>query len=62
MALPRVSSFVITSSHEESCGLSITSQRIAGHVDRADRICLACNNGAIGNVKHMLFECAALGR
>ena len=32
----------------------------AGHVDRANRVCLACNSGAIGDEKHMLFECTAL--
>ena len=43
-------------------GLPIATGRLAGagHVDRANRVCLACNSGAIGDVKHMIFECAAL--
>ena len=32
----------------------------AGHVDRANRVCLACNSGAIGDEKHLIFECTAL--
>ena len=32
----------------------------AGHVDRANRVCLACNSSAIGDEKHMIFECTAL--
>ena len=32
----------------------------AGHVDRANRVCLACNSGAIGDERHMIFECTAL--
>ena len=32
----------------------------AGHVDRAHRVCLSCNSGAIGGERHMSFECAAL--
>ena len=32
----------------------------AGHVDRANRVCLTCNSGALGNEKHMIFECTAL--
>ena len=32
----------------------------AGHVDRANRVCLTCNSGAIGDEKHMIFECTAL--
>ena len=30
------------------------------HVDRVVRVGLACNSGAVGNEKHMSFECAAL--
>ena len=44
-------------------GLPIATGRLAGagHVDRANRICLACNSGAIiGDEKHMIFECAAI--
>ena len=43
-------------------GLATAIGRLAGagHVDRADRVCLACNGGAIGAEKHMIFECAAL--
>ena len=43
-------------------GLPIATGRLAGasHVDRANRVCLACNSGAIGDEKHMIFECAAL--
>ena len=32
----------------------------AGHVDRPHRVCLACNSRAVGDEKHMTFECAAL--
>ena len=32
----------------------------AGHVDRANRVCLACNCGAVGSERHMIIECAAL--
>ena len=43
-------------------GLPIATGRLAGagHVDRANRVCLACNSGAIGSEMHMIFECAAL--
>ena len=43
-------------------GLPIVTGRLAGagHVDRANRVCLACNSGAIGDEKHMIFECTAL--
>ena len=43
-------------------GLPIATGRLAGagHVDRANRVCLACNSGAIGDEMHMVFECAAL--
>ena len=43
-------------------GLLIATGRLAGagHVDRANRVCLACNSGAIGDEKHMVFECTAL--
>ena len=30
------------------------------HVDRANRVCLACNSCAIGNEMHTAFKCAAL--
>ena len=34
----------------------------AGHIDRANRVCLACNSAVIqfGNEMHMLIECIAL--
>ena len=43
-------------------GLPVATGRLAGagHVDRANRVCLACNSGAIGDEKHMIFECTAL--
>ena len=43
-------------------GLPIATGRLAsaGHVERADRVCLACNSGAVGDEKHMIFECTAL--
>ena len=44
--------------------IAIATGRLAGagHVDmyRAKRACLACSRGAIGDEKHMLFECTAL--
>ena len=41
-------------------GLPIATGRLAGagHVDKADRVCLACNSGAVSDEKH--FECTAL--
>ena len=43
-------------------GLPIATGRLAGagHVGRADRVCLACNSGGVGDEKHMIFECTAL--
>ena len=43
-------------------GLPIAAGRLAGAglVDRANRVCLTCNSGAIGDEKHMIFECTAL--
>ena len=32
----------------------------AGHAGRASRVCLACNSGAVGGERHMIFECTAL--
>ena len=32
----------------------------AAHVDRAHRVCLACNSGAVGDEKHLVLECTAL--
>ena len=32
----------------------------AGHVGRANRVCLACNSGGVGDEKHVIFECTAL--
>ena len=42
--------------------LPVAAGRLAGaaHVDRAHRVCLACNSGAVGDEKHLVFECAAL--
>ena len=42
-------------------GLPIAAGRFAGaaHVDRAHRVCLSCNSGAVGDEKHLVFECAA---
>ena len=42
--------------------LPIATGRLAGagHVDRADRVCLACNSGAVGDEMHMIFENTAL--
>ena len=43
-------------------GLPIAVGRLAGaaHVDRAQRVCLSCNSGALGDERHLIFECAAL--
>ena len=46
-----------------SSGWAVMACRLllaVGRVDRANRVCLACNSGAIGDEKHMIFECAAL--
>ncbi len=42
--------------------LPIAAGRLAGaaHVDRAHRVCLACNSGAVGDERHLIFECTAL--
>ncbi len=42
--------------------LPVAAGRLAGaaHVDRAHRVCLACNSGAVGDEMHMVFECTAL--
>ena len=43
-------------------GLPIATGRLAGagHVGRANRVCLACKSGGVGDEKHMIFECTAL--
>ena len=43
-------------------GLPIAAGRFAGtaHVDRAQRVCLSCNSGALGGERHLVFECTAL--
>ena len=43
-------------------GLPIATDWLAGagHVDRANRVCLVCNPGAICDEEHMIFECTAL--
>jgi len=43
-------------------GLPIAAGCLAGtaHVGRADRVCLACNSGPVGDEKHLVFECTAL--
>ena len=42
--------------------LPVATGRLAGadHVHRTHRVCLACNSGAVGDEKHMTFECATL--
>ena len=42
--------------------LPIATGRFAGaaHVDRAQRVCLSCNAGALGDERHLIFECTAL--
>ena len=43
-------------------GLPIAAGRFAGavHVVRAQRVCLSCNSGAVGDERHLVFDCAAL--
>ena len=43
-------------------GLPIATGRFAGtaHVDRAQRVCLSCNSGALGDERPLIFECTAL--
>ena len=43
-------------------GLPVSTGCLAGvgHVDRAHMVCLACNNGAVGDQNYRNFECAAL--
>ena len=43
-------------------GLPIAAGRIPGpaHVDRALRVCLSCNSGALGYERHLIFEYAGL--
>ena len=47
-----------------SHGLPTATGRLAGagHVDMANRVCLACNSGAIGDEMHMVFEWTALAQ
>ena len=42
--------------------LPIAMGRLAGadHMPRAHRVCLACNIGAVGDERHMTFDCKAL--
>ncbi len=37
--------------------LPVAAGRLAGaaHVDRAHRVCLACNSGAVGDEMHLVF-------
>ena len=39
-------------------GLPIAAGRLsgAGHADGANRVCLACNSGAVGDEKHIVFR------
>ena len=46
--------------HHDGLPVAIGRLAGAGHVDRANRVCLACNSGAVGDEKHMIFECAAI--
>ena len=43
-------------------GLPVAAGCLAGaaHVGRAQRLCLACNSGAVGEEKHLVFACTAL--
>ena len=43
-------------------GSPIATGRLAGagHVGRANRVCLACNSGGVGDERHRIFECTAL--
>ena len=43
-----------------ACRLLLTVLAGADHVDRNNRVCLACNSDAIGDEKHMIFEYTAL--
>ncbi len=42
--------------------LPVAAGRLAGaaHVDRAHRVCLACNSGAVGDEMHLVFKFTAL--
>ena len=42
-------------------GLPIAAGRwAAAHVVRADRLCTCCDDGALGDERHLVFECTAL--
>ena len=43
-------------------GLFIATGRYAraAHFDRAQRVCSFCNSGALGDERHLIFDCAAL--
>ena len=43
-------------------GLPFATSGFVGvtHVDRAHRVCLSCNSGAVGGERHLIFECVAL--
>ena len=40
----------------EACPCAHTNTR----VDRAHRLCLSCGSAAVGDERHLVFECAAL--
>ena len=40
----------------EACRCAHTKTR----VDRAHRVCLSCGSSAVGDERHVIFECAAL--
>ena len=43
-------------------GLPVAAGRFAGaaHVDRAERVCLFCDSGAVGDERHLVFDYVAL--
>ena len=42
--------------------LPVAAGRFAGaaHVDRAERVCLFCDSGAVGDERHLVCDCVAL--
>ena len=45
-------------------GLPVAAGRFAGaapdDVDRAERVCLFCDSAAVGDERHLVFDCVAL--
>ena len=57
--MPDTASKVLQQSHAP-CVIAIGPFAGAAHVDRAQKVCLSCNSGALGNERHLIFERAGM--